>query len=112
MWIIQQPLNEFSRLPAAGANVRKAGEVSCLARLARDAAPGVDGLANSAVAPFVSPHPGSLARIIHGASTAAADLGFLPGVLGPRPLRHGVQGRLGFSALRVPVIWPNYASLL
>ena len=45
-----------------------------------------------------------MARIIHEASPAAADLGFLTGVLGPRPLRRSVQLRLGFSALWVLVI--------
>ena len=47
-----------------------------------------------------------LARISHRAFTAAADLGLLTGVLGPRTLRRSVALRLGFSALRVPVITP------
>ncbi|MFH1574830.1 MAG: hypothetical protein ABIG68_12665, partial [Acidobacteriota bacterium] len=42
-----------------------------------------------------------LARTIHEASAAAADLAALTGVLGPRPLRRSVQLRLGDEALRL-----------
>jgi hypothetical protein len=55
---------------------------------------------------------GPLPRIIHEGSTAAADMGMLSGVLGPRSLRRSVQLRLGLSALRVPDITPICAASL
>mgnify|MGYP001589029353 CR=1 FL=1 len=45
-----------------------------------------------------------LTRIIHEASTARVDQADLTGVLGFRPLRRGVQPRLGSETLREPVI--------
>ena len=49
-----------------------------------------------------------LARIFHAWSTAPADMGILPGVLGPRTLRRTVQVRLG---VRVPPIARLHAHL-
>jgi hypothetical protein len=42
------------------------------------------------------------ARIIHESAATAADMTFLPGVLGPRTLRRTVQVRLGAKPLRLP----------
>ena len=53
-----------------------------------------------------------MTRIIHEASTEATGLGSPTDVLGARPLRRFVQPRLGFSALRVPVIRPICAASL
>ncbi len=43
-----------------------------------------------------------LTRIFHELSTATADMGILPGVLGSRTLRRTVQVHLGYESLRLP----------
>ena len=61
-------------------------------------------------APSCSALVSDLARIIHGASTAAVDLDPLTGVL--VPLRRSVQHRLRLSALQVRVKRPICAASL